>query len=654
MASIFATTAFIMGCGHSLPNTVPAPQVGPVRLDIEETDETGKVIAAGSFPYSFTDINSQLRLTPRIDSGAVRGGVAATDSTSVLLAALSDSLAALRAVLDRLDSVPEVTRKITALIEQRDSVALRPALALHARLVSVALGYLTAADPTLADTLLSRNDYSGVGAFLRGRAETLTQRVQEVGRTVGERVLREGVSVEVWAMLYSPGSAPAQVHIEGYDNLPSGDPTPVPKLGFGQTPVEQADIERATREYRQLVDAIDSVRAGLPRVIQDASTLIGNARAALQQSQRALKRLPTPKALSDSLRLVASDPTARQIAESIKVLATQLGPLETLRGILDTAVRRFERQPSPALGFQVFGDAIRSAGQSLSRLGDGIVPLVTRIPGDLPSRMQTWAQLLDDVAATAGPARASLSNLAQRMREDWAPAIDSILAVRDSYKSFQNDADHLLTLVEQTLPLFRGVAASNVPPDPTALLAIPVADAMPGNLDLTRSGPRDGDRIVATLRILESDRQHPLLNVERTVRVRTYGWHRRWQAGLAFTRESQADGVWLGVSLSWMVHYRHRPAFQSGRPPREGAPLLGFLDVGVGITSIAITRGPNVQLGFGPTVSLLSDALVIGGGFNFERQKGFLMFSTPLLDLVRAVQGRAEAAQHRDVPARPY
>jgi hypothetical protein len=213
----------------------------------------------------------------------------------------------------------------------------------------------------------------------------------------------------------------------------------------------------------------------------------------------------------------------------------------------------------------------------------------------------------------------------------WTRARDGLAGIAAHYQGLFGSASALSTLVglgEGT----RSLAATEIPMRQIeqSLRAVRADAAVPGEMYLRRNVD-EGDQVRLTMRVTDPRTGNVLASQERTLGVRTYGLHRTWSAGLAFASRADADGFDPGLSTSYILHYRRRPE-------QGGAAALGsILDpnaLGVGVTSVVFTRDGGIQVGVGPTVTVLGDLVQGGYGLNLQTEKWYVMIATPLLDLL--------------------
>ena len=574
----------------------------------------------------YVDINSVIDVTP---------------NPTALLSATSEYPESIRGLAAEVDELKQLTDDLFTTTQQVATTArafmqnpddqatdsgYREAVAAHGALViSILVDFLLPrAGEDAVNNALSSPDYDGLGRLLRSQIALLGDRLtEEMEAFIRDR----NYKVRMWAIRYSPGRGPQQVHLAGYDELPVGNPNIVDKLSFARSPDEEARLRSDAAGFQQLLDEVPETFERLSATLTtDLNTMFGRLRQELidvGQRLRPLVELEPLSALRDALEGEAQADTLR---EALANLVDGVAPLADFEGQRLRLVQELTGQSDPTAGFDVLAPLLREAVDTLRSIGDAA------FISTLTERTDTFAEA----------ARQGLAGLSQEIATDLRTIIDETLPRwREALAALgELDSVQQLALLFGDLRKVFGPATelstgAEVEVTPEALITTRLADSAATTIDFTTIDRRDGDRVILHLQILDSEGRDVLFTTETSFSIRTFGWHRRWSAGLAFAYGFQEDKIRPGVSTSWIVHHRGRPKRRADGTARGERSALHPLDLGIGITSIVFTRDSGIQFGLGGVVSLFGDALVIGGGHNLQAQEWFVVVSTPLFDLAR-------------------
>ncbi len=621
----------------------PTPAAEPA-LVVTEIDERGSKHQDCRCVRAFVDINSWVQITPQLGNLVPTGSPDTPELAAArsALRALADSLREVTELLQPLaHDLPVIVQRITAAAQALDrnpadsqaGAELASAIRAHGTLLLPVTKYLNKIDRPGLIRALAQPDpgYQAVAALLRTHIERLEQALATATADYQRASGGRGLRVQLWAIHYSARRAAAQIHVEGYDNLPAGDPNPVPKLGFARTPAEQADLNNGMDAARQVADIIPRFTDITTNAARSLDSLFRSARDAARGFGGFLDSFParaTLMAFADTVQqqVPALARRLRGVADSLALV------IDSLRNQQATILRGLQGSTDPAMAVDVLTRGLTQGEDA-----------VRRFAAIGPQGLAIAMQIIDSAArATQQRLNAELLGFINAFSRDsisrWKAAIPSLHNIDRHYQELRKRVEPFVKVLQLT-----GVArivGGTESVDPTGLVTRTAEDLGPGMLDLTRIEPLDGDVVLLTLRVSDGSASRVLAEPTSALRIRSYGLHRRWSGGLAFTRESRTDGILPGVSASWIIHYRSFAKMQPDGSQRDGKTWP--LDFGVGLTSVVITRNSEVQLGFGPVISLFDDALVVGAGYNLQRQRGYLMLSTPLLDLVNRLSGPGE------------
>jgi len=427
-----------------------------------------------------------------------------------------------------------------------------------------------------------QDDYAAMAGVIRNAIDRLDRRVS---RALAES---DRYAMVMTATLHaSTGVRP--VHLEGYDRIPVGDPTPVPRFQFDLDERAEAEIRAADQLGRVVRQAID-----------------GELRAQLDRAVRAVEaELAT---LRTTLRTDALEGNVRETLGSIEGAAErELGPvrdegenlLRTLRS-LTLDVPPFDADGSGELLLTIVRTVtaeLRTTTVALSSLEtrlDGFTAAVRSAAEALPGRIES------DVVAAFEEAIA-------RVRGD-----PEIAAVVRTLESVGDALGFTAEIGSDAL-----AAAAGIPRD--------VLEGLDTRLDLLTAGERhSGDLLLITaeLRLLGEEGEDAVV-VSRTfrrIRVRQYGVRASWRGALLFADARRGD---LAVDQTW----EPAPAisYMFHRGARGSRFWNDILDPGIGITATVLDfeDDDDFELGLAASASFLRGLLWVGYGRNLQAETDF-------------------------------
>lgn len=595
----------------------PVPAAAPL-LGLVEVDENGAERDLAGFSRSLIDVNSVVRITPNLRPFAEHGR-AAQDALAQQLATLRGQLQAIN------ERIPEGLRGISAALEQlrrnpSDSTRL---LGEIERLNDEQSQILTPVKDDLERWNLQRTraaldtatDYGPLGELLR-------ERIVDLERQVSAAVGSGRYTVRMWAVSEHQGATAVQVHLSGYDNLAAGSPTLVDKLSFARTGDEQQRLSRLLDEYQRIALEVRRAQTTGASLRSLAGSYAAPLTADLAAVAALLDSLPDRAALDRFVsRLGAA--AHGQFRSSLEALNGPLLWLDSLRGAFATLHSQLARPTNVMAPFDAISSATAALRESQSLVSS---------PAGRAEFVQAFSTLAGNVeaagAAVTDVVRQELTTESRR----WQAASRRAAVALQRLAQLRLQAGSLLGLQRAATDL--GSAPIGADAVVGQLRQVEASAAEPTLLDLRRLERGDGDVLTVTVRVSERDTERTVAEEEHSLEVHTYGWHRRWSAGLAFARPFDGSRFQPGASMSWIMHCRDRSLDQ-----RLGARCHWPYHIGLGLTSVVFTRDTAVELGLGPVVTLFSDALVLGGGFNLQAETWYLLLSTPLLELVGGREG---------------
>jgi hypothetical protein len=106
---------------------------------------------------------------------------------------------------------------------------------------------------------------------------------------------------------------------------------------------------------------------------------------------------------------------------------------------------------------------------------------------------------------------------------------------------------------------------------------------------------------------------------EDRLRLQAYGWRSRVVAGMAFAVREHTRAWQPGAAVSWIVTRRSWPRLdETGTGDPAG---LGRIGLGFSTINLRFEGESGIQLGVGPTLSLLGERLLLGAGWNLQAEE---------------------------------
>ena len=432
-----------------------------------------------------------------------------------------------------------------------------------------------------------------IGRFLEPELEELSD---QLTARVGEgRTIR--VYMSAWI---SSSGATRRLHLDGYDDLQTGEPIPFPRFQVAMSERTQRELESA-QQFQAIVESPEVLKAELEAAVRAVRVMVTSLTQAIGTDvlQRALARLELDLAGADSVLIQVRE--ARRAVEALSSVP-EVDTADDM-ALLLTLVGRFEIEISRLL------TAVATGGPILSRLAD---TLRARISAPtFPAEVH--AAVIEALEATAAA-----------LRDDHAvqQIVDRIRGVATT-----------LGLTRRVLDGGRAVNAvarrvdSNTPLDTF--------------LDLKTAGERHpGDRVDVRARVvLESadGRQSAIAQARHTVRLRVRGFYVETRGVLMFTdprsRRISGSSFEPTLGLSYLAHY----GWMDQRFWND------FLNPGVGLAVALLDHDPrrDFELGLAATVSLFRDLVHVGYGRNLQAQAGFFYigFTPRVLGELRNASG---------------
>jgi hypothetical protein len=211
---------------------------------------------------------------------------------------------------------------------------------------------------------------------------------------------------------------------------------------------------------------------------------------------------------------------------------------------------------------------------------------------------------------------------------------DLIVALQSAATTLQGVTQDALDVVASALTLSRAVLATSLP-EPKGQRRLQLTAPLDTRIELegVRSPRHENDVVSVEYRFFDGDEQLPG-GWKDTFRLRVFGWRSRVVAGLAFAIRQREASWQPGAAVSW--HFSHRGWPNAGEAGTGDAAGLGQVNVGITTINLHFDNAQAIELGIGPSIGLLDNRLIAGGGWNLQVSKDHLygFISLRLFNLV--------------------
>jgi hypothetical protein len=478
--------------------------------------------------------------------------------------------------------------------------------------------------------------------------EALRQLLDRELRTAGADLDRlrgaEQYKVEMRAHLLT-SKGPFPVPLAGYNTEAPCAETRLDPIQLAPSPAQVALYQKAESLEKQIgaVRGIGNVimaqvAADLDQARPEVESLLTRAERAVQpvmEAGRSTLKWADKATMSQWLNglaaSLAADPEGPAAQASLESLGSELdklgADLATVRSLV--SLRDDLRGASALEGMQAIlarADVIRRA---------------TRPPGPMGVlRPETWkahADVSSQVAAEIGKLGKTLRD---RIRNDPDGPLHDIERLRgalvqagDSLQTLPREA---LELAARLLGLSPVLIASTLP-EPAGLQRRDIGPGLDTDLELRTicAERHENDVVQVVYRFFAGDKEIQGGGWTDRFRLRIYGWSARFAAGLAFAVREHTE-VWRpGAAVSWIFSHAGWP----GENDRGAGSGTGLGRVGLGLTAVNLhfEGAEAIELGIGPSLSLLGDRIIFGGGWNLQAHDDHLygLLSVRLLDIAR-------------------
>ncbi|MBI3879800.1 MAG: hypothetical protein HY301_07010 [Verrucomicrobia bacterium] len=479
-------------------------------------------------------------------------------------------------------------------------------------------------------------------------ARWLTNELTRLNRDARDFVRARTVQVTVQAFHNSLFSGTKALHVDGYDNIASGDYQPIDRTGVRLTPAEQEQLAAK-------IKANESIAQGLRELQEKHGDLQGFFKAELAKLNNALDELVS-QLHGDHILWNAdleTTPAAKRLA-ALSADATKTGEVRKAATDLLAAARKLKAEIDGLSTFALRVKKLRD-GFTAARptsLAD-LTSFLASGANDLKSALDSAAEALKPIPTWPDRVKTMEADLAvlgaefaTELHDEYLPkAVRSFVA--DFSKEFPKTADAVKTLADFASRLAAdhgdGAALDALADAKTEPIWHDANDAVKGRVELTRAGLAPGDRIDVRVRYRAPGTNgvpgRVISDEDYKVETVLMGLHRKFDASVIFARGlrgNAAEHQWkpsVAATVTW--HYRNR--FED----TFGQRAWNWLNPGFGLHLASLNQGPDsVEFGAGVNVSLWDGVLQGGYGYNLSNHEHpYVFFGLGLLQTLEKAKG---------------
>jgi hypothetical protein len=459
-----------------------------------------------------------------------------------------------------------------------------------------------------------RLTYSNLARWIKKELERLNQKDQQL-------VDLHTVQVTVQAFHSPVGSARSAMHVDGYDNIPSGELQPIDRTGLRLTSAEKAHLnmeiemsQKAAESIQKIKESGNEIKNVYVDFYKQINSVLDSITNLLDQISSQLQSNP------DSLLTIL-----QTIATNAKLTEKQHVAAKDIINKLSLFKQDFDQIRSKIQQFENLCNSSEKATLNDILLGsDGGIAQYFKVLDSLKTWPTRWESILNDVQ-TLGTSLTSdqiKGLLLDKVRETFTqlkqkyPAITLMInCVNNLFKQDQTNAIETLAETDLTT-IWRNQT-----------------DLVNGRIELSRSGMTQGDEVlikISSRTLVTKESPAKLLN-EDTYKMTAVlmNFHREFGASLIFARGFNVQGSandWkpcVAAHVNWFCHFR------------DGGKVWNAIEPGFGFHLASLDQGvQNVEFGVGVNITLLQQILTGGIGYNLFNSNPYFFIGLSLFDLL--------------------
>jgi hypothetical protein len=476
---------------------------------------------------------------------------------------------------------------------------------------------------------------------------------QEISATDAELIAHQGTasySLEVRAHLLDQKGGSVALALPGHNDEEEGALVPFERFQFALSD-EQRQLYQRADSLARTIDSVRSIGEGLEAQLKAE---VAGLRAKLEPL--AARALEAAKPIQGRVLALARWSNPELAAAWLQSIATELDKdpagapareawIGLLAAVNETRVDFQALQQFGALKAELEGATADQAMDAILQRADAIRHLVTpggSTSGDVVLLRALNARVWQDRIQRIDTFLKALQTLKPPLRQlivndpkgPVAEVRDLIVALQSAATTLQGVTQDALDVVASALTLSRTVLATSLP-EPKGQRRLQLTAPLDTRIELegVRSPRHENDVVSVEYRFFDGDEQLPG-GWKDTFRLRVFGWRSRVVAGLAFAIRQREASWQPGAAVSW--HFSHRGWPNAGEAGTGDAAGLGQVNVGITTINLHFDNAQAIELGIGPSIGLLDNRLIAGGGWNLQVSKDHLygFISLRLFNLV--------------------
>jgi len=438
-----------------------------------------------------------------------------------------------------------------------------------------------------------------------------------------------GVSVEIQGHLVPRSGDPYAIPLPGYNSVQPGPVSRYEKVR-AEIPTDQrklydqyVELAKKTQEAKGTGDALlvalrsdfaaSPFKAQLEKIETDAQNVKKLVEAIDAKSIESwLKSLAQKQA--------ADNPADKKLVDDVTDLVAQVKKVRlTFTGLANVAAFQAQVRNSP--------DPVAALQQIMSQF-----KAARGVPQELNDIRANWTQVVADFQNVTTDLKSVSGALKSALTANDSP-LAPLLAPGAGLDQVKEDVLRFVDMVESYLDAETTAIAVGNLPVPAGQKRIDVMSKNTStSFDLTTvPGTRSpGDNVRLGYAFYAGDKQLTSPAWTDIFDIRVYGLQDKVVASLAMIRQISEEKFKPTAAMSWLLTYNNWPKTADDKPRSRNT-----LFSGVGLTTMALDFDPNetVEIGVAPTLSFISDRILIGYGWNLQvnKKRTYAFFSIHLL-----------------------
>lgn len=470
------------------------------------------------------------------------------------------------------------------------------------------------------------------GEWIKRRLEKLSSETSKIIANA-----KSSATITVQAFLKNSDGGTTAIHVDGYDNIPTGSLELAGKTDLGLSASEYARLRNGyelashfSEGIQEIQQNIGTIRAGLnetvKKILQKIEGTANRFRDRVSFWENSLAN-----AEKHLTALTAGGGTvgvkAKALEEHLAGIRRDIGKMRATVAAFDDLKRDLEARPLASLRF-LFGEE-----NSVTRLRQSL--------GELHAAAELWPQtfstlrnLLQDLGkelagSEHAAVRDALTGLGQDVLSDLEKQRTDLTALLQGALNSLGAAQSIARDVEKREATIQAISEAELQPTPRGL-----DELVPATIDLRTAGARTGDTAMIRVSIQDSSDPVRKRSLEYKFEVRPVGWHREFSGQLVFATPQRGpqSGTFetsAAVLATWQRGVEH---------PRGLTSIWHAANPGFGVHAATLNQGnATTETGLGFAFSLRDNLFTGGIGWNLavRDNRQYYFIGIGLLELLQ-------------------